>query len=128
MEYTIQAKPTKYNGRLYRSRLEARWSAFFDLCKWKHEYEPFDLPGWSPDFLIKDKTLVEIKPNKSFFDYKKYDQYKPNYRIELLTGDFTESPYHMAGHYDDDLKTEVWYDDLWIEAGNKVMFLNPGEE
>jgi hypothetical protein len=74
MEYTIEAKPTKYNGRLYRSRLEARWSAFFDLCKWRHEYEPFDLPGWSPDFLIKEGTqiLVEVKPTLLHFDTPKY--------------------------------------------------------
>jgi hypothetical protein len=51
----IPAKPTMYNGRLYRSRLECRWAAFFDLLGWKYEYEPMDLNGWSPDFAIKVK-------------------------------------------------------------------------
>ena len=32
--------PTLYNGRRYRSRLEARWAAFFDLVRWPFEYEP----------------------------------------------------------------------------------------
>jgi hypothetical protein len=65
MKYTIKAHPTKYNGVQYRSRLEARWAAFFDMIGWKHEYEPIDLPGWSPDFLLhghSSKILVEVKP------------------------------------------------------------------
>ena len=65
IEYTIAAFPTIYDGRLYRSRLEAKWAAFFDLCGWEAEYEPFDLGDWSPDFLIRGagtEILVEVKP------------------------------------------------------------------
>jgi hypothetical protein len=65
IEYTIAAFPTLYGGRLYRSRLEAKWAAFFDLCGWEAEYEPFDLGDWSPDFLIRgsdSEILVEVKP------------------------------------------------------------------
>jgi len=87
MKYTIKAHPTKYNGVQYRSRLEARWAAFFDLIEWQHEYEPIDLPGWSPDFRVVfpcghsecEKTegkrdgchvlLVEVKP---YFDIKQF--------------------------------------------------------
>lgn len=61
----IHAIPTKYNGTQFRSRLEARWSAFFDLCGWRWEYEPFDLNGWIPDFVLLGKErrlLVEVKP------------------------------------------------------------------
>jgi hypothetical protein len=55
--------PTVYEGRQYRSRLEARWACFFDLLGWKYEYEPFDLEGWIPDFLLlPHNVLVEIKP------------------------------------------------------------------
>ena len=57
--------PTLYNGIQFRSRLEAKWAAFFDLLGWEYEYEPFDLNGWTPDFLIKGKPkdiLVEVKP------------------------------------------------------------------
>jgi len=62
-EYTIAAIPTVYRGRTYRSRLEARWAAFFDRLRWTYEYEPFDLGSWSPDFLLPDlDTLVEVKP------------------------------------------------------------------
>jgi hypothetical protein len=67
VEYTIAAIPTVYRGRRYRSRLEARWAAFFDCLGWQHEYEPFDLGGWSPDFLLPAfKALVEVKPLESF--------------------------------------------------------------
>jgi hypothetical protein len=63
-DYTIAAIPTLYRGRMYRSRLEARWAAFFDRLGWQYEYEPFDLGAWSPDFAITDPfdALIEIKP------------------------------------------------------------------
>lgn len=70
MQYDIKAKPTVYNGRLYRSRLEAKWAAFFDLTGWKFEYEPSEMCGRNPDFLLHcnskaystNHILVEIKP------------------------------------------------------------------
>lgn len=43
---TIQAIRTLYNGIQYRSRLEARWSAMFDLLKWPHGER--DEPEWVP--------------------------------------------------------------------------------
>jgi hypothetical protein len=66
-DYSIKAIPTKYNGRQYRSRLEARWAAFFDLLGWRFEYEPCDLGTWSPDFALwgihpQSPVLVEVKP------------------------------------------------------------------
>lgn len=63
--YDIKAIPTRYNSVQFRSRLEARWAAFFDLSGIKWEYEPFDLDGWAPDFLLlgnKVEILVEVKP------------------------------------------------------------------
>jgi hypothetical protein len=64
MIYDIASIPTRYNSVQFRSRLEARWAAFFDLVGWKWDYEPLDLGGWTPDFLIKGKVpaLVEVKP------------------------------------------------------------------
>lgn len=62
--YDIKAHPTVYGARQFRSRLEAKWASFFDLAGWQFEYEPFDLEGWSPDFLLNGatKVLVEVKP------------------------------------------------------------------
>jgi hypothetical protein len=65
MNYDIKAHPTRYNGTQFRSRLEAKWAAFFDLCGWAWEYEPCDLNGWVPDFLIRggeNNLFVEVKP------------------------------------------------------------------
>jgi hypothetical protein len=57
--------PTTYASTNFRSRLEARWAAFFDLCAWRWEYEPIDTAGWMPDFLLigaKRVVKVEVKP------------------------------------------------------------------
>jgi hypothetical protein len=67
VDYSIAAIPTEYKGRMYRSRLEARWAAFFDRLSWGAEYEPFDLGAWSPDFLLRHlNVLVEVKPITTF--------------------------------------------------------------
>lgn len=65
MIYDIKAIQTTYAGVNFRSRLEARWAAFFDLANLKWEYEPFDLEGWAPDFLLRTSVcnvLCEVKP------------------------------------------------------------------
>ena len=70
MNYTIPAKPTTYKGVRYRSRLEAKWAAFFEICGISAFYEPFDLEGWTPDFLVPNykgsRLLVEVKPADTF--------------------------------------------------------------
>src|SRR6266542_823362 len=73
----IEAKPTLYAGRQFRSRLEARWAVFFDSLKIKWQYEPamFNLGfatindkqvylgGYLPDFYFPDlEVWVEVKP------------------------------------------------------------------
>lgn len=63
--YTIKAIPTTFDGVNYRSRLEARWGAFFTILGWDFVYEPVDLNGWAPDFMIRGpagQTLIEVKP------------------------------------------------------------------
>jgi hypothetical protein len=60
--------PTFYRGVRYRSRLEARWACFFALLGWPAHYEPFDLNGWIPDFVLHgrlkgcEQIAVEVKP------------------------------------------------------------------
>jgi hypothetical protein len=64
-EGDIRAIPTTYGGIEFRSRLEAKWACFFDLICWPWEYEPIDLDGYIPDFVIKADShpiFVEIKP------------------------------------------------------------------
>lgn len=80
-KYTIKSHPTRYRGCLFRSRLEARWAAFFDLAGWEWEYEPFDFDGWTPDFRVSfpcshsecsgEHTLfVEVKPYLTIENFK----------------------------------------------------------
>lgn len=60
-----KAIPTLYRGTLMRSRLEARWAAFFDFVGWDWLYEPIDLAGYIPDFALSfpaGRLLVEVKP------------------------------------------------------------------
>ena len=72
MKYNMKSVETVYNGTTFRSRLEANWAACFNLYGWQWIYEPFDLDGWFPDFLLKSEdsdysgVLVEVKPLTSF--------------------------------------------------------------
>lgn len=61
----ITGIPTTYGGQQFRSTLEASWAAFFDELDWPWEYEPYDLDGYIPDFVLPFRdgpVLVEIKP------------------------------------------------------------------
>jgi hypothetical protein len=53
-----------YGGVQFRSRLEAKWAAFFDAVGWRWSYEPVDLNGWTPDFVLhlNEPVYVEVKP------------------------------------------------------------------
>lgn len=64
----MKAIQTSYGGHLFRSRLEARWAAFFQAIGWIWEYEPVDFNGWIPDFGIYGSSVlyVEIKPVTEF--------------------------------------------------------------
>ena len=55
--------PTSYGGIDFRSRTEARWAAFFDLCGGTWDYEPLDLRGYIPDFVVYffEPLIVEVK-------------------------------------------------------------------
>jgi hypothetical protein len=60
---------TKYAGRRFRSRLEARWAVFFDSLgvAWDYEKEGYSLPSgpYLPDFwLPANRWWVEIKGQK----------------------------------------------------------------
>ncbi|OFW21196.1 MAG: hypothetical protein A3H27_09005 [Acidobacteria bacterium RIFCSPLOWO2_02_FULL_59_13] len=65
-----QAIQTRYRGRNFRSRLEAKWAVFMDHMGVKWEYEPegfADERGgrYLPDFFLPDlNCFLEIKPRK----------------------------------------------------------------
>jgi len=66
------AIPTLYNGTQFRSRLEARWAAYFDLLDIEWQYEPIDLPGYIPDFQLKNPfpVFAEVKPAYRVDDFR----------------------------------------------------------
>lgn len=69
---TRAAIETEYAGRLFRSRLEARWAVFFDQVgiHWEYEPEGYETPAgrYLPDFRIylrkleNPTALFEVKP------------------------------------------------------------------
>jgi hypothetical protein len=48
----VAPKSTLFKGVRFRSRLEAKWAAMFDLLKVRWDYEPLDMHGWVPDFVL----------------------------------------------------------------------------
>ena len=62
----LKAILTKYSGRLFRSRLEARWAILFDCLDiaWEYELQGFDLDGtaYLPDFVLTGpEWFFEVK-------------------------------------------------------------------
>ena len=66
----MKAIETRYDGKRFRSRIEARWAVFFNRMRIEYDYEPegFELAEncrYLPDFLLKDtdgyNLWVEIK-------------------------------------------------------------------
>lgn len=139
-EYTVKAHPTKYAGVMFRSRLEARWACFFDLAGWRWQYEPIDLPGWSPDFRVEfpcghsecppsHTLLVEIKPYFS----------KGHQCLNFAYGEGI--PAHASAAFGNDPSISEWemshgagggifsipelvagWESLWSSAGNSVQW------
>src|SRR5687768_12212433 len=67
----MNAIPTRYANVEFRSRLEARWAAFFDSLGWQWQYEPLDLRAYVPDFVLSfpaGPLLAEVKPCLLFQD------------------------------------------------------------
>jgi hypothetical protein len=75
-KYDIKPKETVYNGIQFRSLLEAKWACFFDLTGWQWQYEPMEINGRIPDFIIytkskhyaTNKIIVEVKPSTMIDD------------------------------------------------------------
>ena len=67
----MNAIETTYRGYKFRSRLEAKWACVFEQLGWQWEYEPFDLNGYIPDFILlwpNGHTLAEVKPSTELSD------------------------------------------------------------
>lgn len=72
-ETIVKALPSRYADCEFRSRLEARWAALFDLydIEWIYEPEGFETPSvnYLPDFYLPGlRCYVEVKPGPKLFD------------------------------------------------------------
>jgi hypothetical protein len=152
LKYTIKAHPTKYKEVLFRSRLEARWACFFDLASWKWEYEPIDLPGWSPDFRVEfpcghsecegsHSLLVEVKPYFDLVDFAEHPcmdypfgrKYSKGSRIPADASaafgahpriSFWEMAHGSGGGVESIARwVNQDLDSLWNQAGSQVQYL-----
>ncbi len=124
-EYTMKAIETEYKGCLFRSRLEAHWAAFFDFTGVDWEYEPFDVEGWMPDFLIKTEKypmiLAEVKPIVSLNHHaaKKIDNSGWNGKAVLLGASlFIDSPWLCMG-WSRVPRTEMRDDIVWMKTSDE---------
>ena len=72
---------SRYKDTVFKSRLEARYAAFFDLAGWAWEYEPLVLNGWTPNFRVTFPCghsecnathilLVEVQPYFNISDFE----------------------------------------------------------
>lgn len=142
------ARPTRYAGHQFRSRLEARWAACFDRAKLRWEYEPFDLVDWTPDFRLTfpcyvcdthHRVLIEVKP------YEEWDLFSTHvarqYLTRVETGQDRNIPADGIGLHG--LQPEMvkwgiwcgtqyawwfptwWTKPHWAEAGNLTQWAGP---
>lgn len=67
--------PITINGIRFRSLVEARWAEMFSKLGWEWEYEPIELNGYIPDFIIKfpyRHLLVEVKGETNMENIEQY--------------------------------------------------------
>lgn len=149
MSYRYAAHPTVYKDVQFRSRLEARWAAIFDLVEWTWQYEPIDLPGWTPDFFVKfscghsecpgyHTLLIEVKPYLSIDEFHNHPCMSYSYGHGIpahASAAFGLTPWvtywemsHGAGGGVESFLDWTRHDDatidfLWKVAGNKVQYM-----
>jgi hypothetical protein len=150
--YTRKAIPTVYKGIQFRSRLEARWAAYFDLLSEAYtkegskpliwHYEPLDLDGWIPDFALERGTvllLCEIKPihfikafqqlldwNKIIHAIDALTSAEKAYYIPIVCGLTPHFSWHfLHGWLQPSNPAIPSYDHLWNKACNAVQWRAP---
>ena len=106
----IKAIPTKYNGLVFRSKLEAQWAKFFDSvnCYWEYEPEGLWFLGdgtrYMPDFYLPcSNQFFEVKGLMTDKDMHKIQKMLDN-GFDISVGEangYFRSPYTVDGkHYE----------------------------
>ena len=133
-------------GIQFRSRIEAQWAYIFDHFGWTWEYEPIDLRGYIPDFIIQfenTKVLVEVKGDTDIWDRTVNTQYINKIVDSGWTGNYMiVGASYKASHFDGWVNIGLWggkYEDgregfdhlalrktkngdYWDLGGNEMVF------
>lgn len=99
------AIPTVYKDIRFRSRLEAKWACMFDLLGWSWEYEPIDLNGWIPDFIITNTKYIadSNKPSKPILA-----EIKPIFQINRKVVNKIEHSINAPSNENFECDTDEW--------------------
>lgn len=135
----MRAIRTRYNGILFRSKLEAQWAKFFDSLRipWIYEPEGFlfsDRTMYLPDFYLPDsKQWFEVKGVMDDIDKHKIEMLCRESGHDVVVG-YANGEFDMcnlgAWHdYDEDVIDFTWYSkrDTYINRCSncgKYSFMN----
>lgn len=86
-----------YNGLRFRTRLEARWAAFFDLAGWEWRTNPSPVNDWLPDFHVtfpcthsecggSHSLLVAVLPLSSIVEFGQHPCLSYMYGVNPIGG------------------------------------------
>ncbi|MBR8426219.1 hypothetical protein [Burkholderia cenocepacia] len=86
-----------YDGLEFRTRLVARWAAFFDLAQWTWHTNAAPIGDWTPDFLVsfpcghsecrdEHRLLVSVLPVDNIDSVAGHPALQHRYSVEDHTG------------------------------------------
>jgi len=86
-----------YNGLVFRTPLEARWAAFFDLAGWRYWTNPAPVGDWQPDFKVEFECghsecgpthtlLVSVLPANSLASFEGHPCLAHSYGVKGSNG------------------------------------------
>jgi len=135
MNTQIVAKPTAYAGINFRSRLEARHAAMFDLLGFTWEYEPecegkyipdFVLHGEARDIFVEVKSAAEYYNNRAKIIKKAQNSLPQAAELLILTDEFPQNQVMggvvygmMPSEFGDDIDNIVA-----IEYGDELVVIH----
>lgn len=132
-----------YKDIQFKTRLEARWSEFFNLAGWKWWANPEEVNNWAPDFKVKfdcshsecgghHTLLVSILPLSSIKEFGAHPclhhNYREGFRVDggaaLGTSPSVSSwdIMHGSGGGNEDIHSRVHNaDELWLKADQLLV-------
>lgn len=111
----VRALPTKYNGHLFRSRLEARWAVFFDELNtpWRYESQGMHFPAGVYSHDESDMSGSTITLDRDW-------NYLPDFYLPELNSWFEVKGVNPSDDYRSMLHVTEW-------ETNRIVILAVGE-